>query len=80
MENQKLPPFDRLKVILSEDEKPTLTDKASKNLNSILGIEEKYSNTFFENISIFFKKIDSYIFKKSSRQWNTEFHRRRKGN
>lgn len=77
--NQKLPPYDRLKIIMKEGDKPELTDNANKNLNDILGIKnEKESFNLFNYISSFFKKIDSYIFKKSSRRYNTLFYKRKK--
>lgn len=68
----KLPPYQRLKSILNEGE---LTDKAADNLDELLG-EKK--NNFLTKIGDFFKKIDSYIFRKPSRTNNNIPHKRLK--
>ena len=73
MSDIKLPPYQRLKSILTEGE---LTEKASDNLDEILGIKKKEPN-FVDKIIGFFKKIDSFIFKKPSRMYNTTPSRRK---
>ena len=74
MEDLKLPPYQRLKNILTEEENPHLTDKASKNLDELLGVKPKEPNMIDKIIS-FFKKIDSKIFAAKSRKWNTTYHK-----
>jgi hypothetical protein len=73
--DQKLPPYQRLKNILNEGEKPSLTIKASKNLDEILGIQPKEKNLLDKFFDIF-KKIDRKIFSEPSRKWNTNYHKR----
>lgn len=73
MNDIKLPPYQRLKSILTEGE---LTEKASDNLDEILGIKKKEPN-FVDKIIGFFKKIDSLIFRKSNRMYNTTPSRRK---
>lgn len=75
-QDQKLPPFQRLKNILTEGEEPLLTDKASKNLDELLGIKTS-EPTFWDKVKDFFLKIDSKIFSKTSRKWNTYYHKRK---
>ena len=73
MNDIKLPPYQRLKSILTEGE---LTDKASTNLDELLGVKKKSPN-FVDKIIGFFKKIDSLIFRKSNRMYNTTPSRRK---
>ena len=68
MEDLKLPPYQRLKNILKEDDL-ILSDKGSKNLNSFLGIKPK-SPTILNKFVDFLKKIDSKIFAKKSKMTN----------
>jgi hypothetical protein len=74
MNKQKLPPYQRLKTILSEGDE-YLTDKASKNIDEILGIKPKEPN-FIRKFLLLLSKIDSKIFNKPSRKWNTSYHKR----
>jgi len=74
MSDLKLPPYQRLRSILTEGE---LTDKASDNLDEILGTKKKGPN-FVDKIVGFFKKIDSFIFRKSNRMYNTTPSRRKR--
>ena len=74
--NQKLPPYQRLKNILTEGEEPHLTSKASKNLDDLLGIKPT-DPTFWDKVKFLFKKIDEKIFSKPSRKWNTYYHKRK---
>jgi hypothetical protein len=71
----KLPPYQRLKSIFNEGE---LTDKASDNLDELLGLKKEKKNNFFTKIIDFFKKIDSYIFRKPSKINNNIPHKRLK--
>ena len=75
-ENQKLPPYQRLKNLLTEGEETHLTFKASKNLDDLLGIKPT-EPTFWSKVNIFFKKIDEKIFSKPYRKWNTYYHKRK---
>lgn len=76
-EDQKLAPYQRLKTILNEGN-DTLTDKASDNLDKILGIEKVKNENFFSKISDFFKKIDAKIFSRPSRTYSTTYQSRSK--
>lgn len=69
----KLPPYQRLKSIFNEGE---ITDKASDNLDELLGLKKEKKNTFFTKIGEFFNKIDSYIFRKPSKTNNNIPHKR----
>jgi len=71
----KLPPYQRLKSIFNEGE---LTDKASDNLDELLGLRKEKKDNFFTKIASFFKKIDSYIFRKPSKTNNNTPHKRLK--
>ena len=71
----KLPPYQRLKSIFNEGE---LTDKASDNLDELLGLRKEKKDNFFTKIASFFKKIDSYIFRKPSKTDNNTPHKRLK--
>lgn len=71
----KLPPYQRLKSIFNEGE---LTNKASDNLDELLGLKKEKKNNFFTKIADFFKKIDSFIFRKPSRTNNNIPHKRLK--
>lgn len=73
MNDQKLPPYQRLKAIINDE--PHLTDKASKNIDSLLGIES--SPTLYDKIKDFFLKIDSKIFSKRSKITNVYSKRKR---
>lgn len=73
--NQKLPPYQRLKSILNEGNEH-LTDRASNNLDELLGIKKTKNDNIFTKIVDFFKKIDSKIFSKPSRTYNTNYHSR----
>jgi len=73
--DQKLPPYQRLKTILIEGDSQ-LTEKASKNLDEILGIKPK-EPTLWDKVKDFFLKIDLKIFSKPSRKWNTYYHKRK---
>jgi len=61
-------PYQRLKIILTENDPCSLTEKGSNNLNDFLGIDPppKKKNPF-EKIFKFFSKIDSFIFAKPSK-------------
>ena len=75
MEDLRLPPYQRLKSILSDGD--TLSKKGSDNLDELLGIkkeERKYN--FLTKIIDFLKKIDAKIFSKTSRTNNNMPHRR----
>jgi hypothetical protein len=63
IDDQKLPPYQRLKMLVNDE--PTLTDKASKNLDEILGVQNK--PTVWDKIKELFNKIDSFIF------WNRPY-------
>ena len=73
--NLKLPTYQKLKSIFNEGE---LTDKASDNLDELLGLKKEKKDNFFTKIFDFFKKIDSYIFRKPSRTNNNIPHKRLK--
>lgn len=73
MEDLKLPPYQRLKNLI--DDEPHLTDKGSKNLDDLLGIE--YKPTIWDKIKSFFLKIDSKIFAKKSKITNVYSKRKR---
>ncbi len=69
--NTKLPPYQKLKSILNDGE---LTDKASDNLDEILGIKKQPN--FVDKIFEVFKKIDSFIFRKRSKWSNIPYKRK----
>ena len=73
MTDQKLAPYQRLKTILNEGSE-TLTTKAEKNLDELLGIEKQ--ETFWTKIHNFIIKIDQKIFKQKSKI-STQYHRRK---
>jgi hypothetical protein len=65
---QKMPPYQRLQNIFSEDEDPVLTDKAKNTLRDLLGdSDEEHKPSIWEKIKSFFKKIDNKIFTKGSK-------------
>lgn len=64
---EKVNSYQRLKIILSEGEE-SLTEKASKNIDEILGIDTKKS--FIDKLKDIFNKIDSMIFKKPNKITN----------
>jgi hypothetical protein len=74
MEDLKLKPYDRLKSILNEGE---LTEKGSDNLDEILGLKQEKKATFWNKIVYLFNKIDSWIFRKPSKMWNTTYYKRK---
>ena len=78
MENEdlKLKPYDRLQAILSEKDTVKLTKSGESKLDELLGNTKKI--TIFDKIKDFFLKIDSKIFKSSSRMFNTTYYKRRK--
>lgn len=78
MENEdfKLKPYDRLQAILSEKDTGKLTKSGESKLDELLGNTKKI--TIFDKIKDFFLKIDSKIFKSSSRMFNTTYYKRRK--
>lgn len=73
---QKLKPYQRLKNILTEGD--PLSDNGVRNLNDILGIKEEKSISLLQRIKDFFSKIDSYIFKKKDKMWNTTPYKRKR--
>lgn len=77
MENQKLPPYTRLKTVLQEGNE-TLTSKAEKHLNELLELNQitKTDNKFTSQISKLFKKIDQLIFSNKGNLYNNKFRRR----
>lgn len=79
MENLKLPPYQRLKNILKDGE-VELTEKASDNLDELLGLKKEKKSGFLDKIKLFFNKIDSMIFSKPSRTNNNIPHKRLKKN
>ena len=76
MEDLKLRPYNRLKAVIKDDD-ISLSDKAQDNLDAILGIEKKVENSFLTKIKNLFKMIDSKIFTKPDRMWNTTYHKRK---
>jgi hypothetical protein len=74
--------YDRLQSIFAEKdaEQGKLTPEAVEKLHFLLGEEKRPSklNQIFEKIKSFFNKIDSMIFAKRSRVWNTTYSKRRK--
>lgn len=74
--------YDRLQAIFAENDaaKGKLTKEGSEKLDFLLGEEKKSSklSEIFEKIKSFFNKIDSMIFAKRSRTWNTTYSKRRK--
>lgn len=78
MENEdlKLKPYDRLQAILSEKDTGKLTKSGESKLDELLGNTKK--RTIFDKIKDFFLKVDSKIFKSSSRMFNTTYYKRRK--
>lgn len=77
MNEQKLPPYTRLKSILQEGQE-TLTSKAEKNLDELLGVKQmsKTNSNFINKILEKLKKIDNFIFKKQVNLYNTRFNKR----
>lgn len=72
-DDQKLPPYQRLKILINDETE--LTEKGSKNLDILLGTEEK-KPTIFDKIKRFFIKIDTIIFVKKSKITN-KYHKRK---
>ncbi len=77
MNEQKLPPYTRLKSILQEGHE-TLTSKAEKNLDELLGVKQmsKTNSNFINKILEKLKKKDNFIFKKQVNLYNTRFNKR----
>lgn len=75
MDNLKVTPYQRLKGILNEGD---LTDRASQNLDDLLGVKKETKETFLDKIFKFFRKIDSFIFKKGSTIMNTTPYKRKR--
>ncbi len=71
----KLKPYDRLQSILSEKNSGKLTKNGESKLNELLGQNKK---KVFNRIKDLFLKIDSFIFKSSSRFSNTNYYKRGK--
>lgn len=79
MKDLKIKPYQRLKLALKDEDDMTLSEKASKNLDELLGIEpKKKKKAIWRKIALFFRKIDSKIFRKSNPMYNTTFHSRKK--
>jgi len=74
--------YDRLQALFAEKdaEQGKLTPEGAQKLDFLLGIESKPSkiSEIFGKIKSFFSKIDSMIFAKRSRTWNTTYSKRRK--
>lgn len=74
--------YDRLQSIFAERdaELGKLTPEASEKIDFLLGVETKPNKItqFLSKIKSFFYKIDSAIFAKRSRTWNTTFSPRKK--
>lgn len=74
--------YDRLQALFAEKdaEQGKLTSEAVEKLDFLLGVENKTSKMqeIFGKIKSFFNKIDSMIFAKRSRTWNTTYSKRRK--
>lgn len=67
-EIQKLPTYQRLQNLFSEDDDPTLTKKANDNINKLLGIEDEVKPpSFLDKFKKFLKKMDGYIFRKNEK-------------
>jgi ABC-type lipoprotein release transport system permease subunit len=64
-ELDKITPYQKLQMILSEKDKGKMTERASSNIDNLLGIE--YKETFLDKLKSFFKKIDSKIFQKGQK-------------
>jgi hypothetical protein len=75
MEDTKLPPYQRLKSILTDGD--PLSERGLNNLDDILDIKRENKVRLIDKIIAFFKKIDSYIFKKNNNMWNTTPHKRK---
>lgn len=76
----KLSPYERLQVILNENENKVLSSQASEKIDFILGTEskQKIHNKVISKIKEFFESIDGFIFRKKSRVMNTQFYSRKK--
>jgi hypothetical protein len=74
--------YDRLQSIFAEKdaEMGKLTPEASEKLDFLLGIENKPSKIgqIWSKVKSFFNKIDSKIFAKRSRMWNTTYSKRKR--
>jgi hypothetical protein len=74
--------YDRLQSIFAENDadKGKLTKEGSEKLDFLLGEEKDQSlfDKFLQKVKPFFDKIDSMIFAKRSRIWNTTYTKRRK--
>ena len=74
--------YDRLQSIFAEKdaELVKLTPEASDKIDFLLGIENEPSNIskIWLKVKSLFNKIDSVIFAKRSRIWNTTFSTRKR--
>jgi hypothetical protein len=74
--------YDRLQSIFADKDaqEGKLTPEASEKLDFLLGEEKTPSKVslILEKIKSFFNKIDSKIFAKKSRVWNTTYYKRKK--
>ena len=74
--------YDRLQSIFAENDatKGKLTKEGSEKLDFLLGDEKDKSifDKFLQKVKLFFNKIDSMIFAKRSRIFNTTYTKRRK--
>ena len=74
--------YDRLQSIFAENDadKGKLTKEGAEKLDFLLGEEKDQSlfDKFLQKVKSFFDKIDSMIFAKRSRIWNTTYTKRRK--
>ena len=73
--------YDRLQAIFAENDasKGKLTKEGAEKLDFLLGEEKKPSriSKIVEKLKAFFNKINSMIFAKRSRTWNTTYSKRR---
>ena len=73
--------YDRLQAIFAENDasKGKLTKEGAEKLDFLLGEEKKPSriSEMVEKLKAFFNKIDSMIFAKRSRVWNTTYSKRK---
>lgn len=73
--------YDRLQAIFAENDadKGRLTKEGAEKLDFLLGEEKKPSklSEIIEKVKSLFSKIDSIIFAKRSRIWNTTYSKRK---
>jgi hypothetical protein len=74
--------YDRLQSIFAENDasKGKLTKEGAEKLDFLLGEKKEPSriSEIIERIKAIFTKIDSMIFTKRSRVWNTTYSKRKK--